>query len=127
MKSRAFACLVLIMCTHQILSSSALRNSLDLENEGSQKLSKRLREEQEVVLHVNGTVGLYNGKQEIYDSGKSQRGKGAYGGANIVHRPHPENKNAASLLATPTPPFFISIFVATVGFVFIFVSPFRLL
>ncbi|KAG6669609.1 hypothetical protein CIPAW_01G256000 [Carya illinoinensis] len=76
---------------------------------------------------VNGTVGLYNGKQEIYDSGKSQRGKGAYGGANIVHRPHPENKNAASLLATPTPPFFISIFVATVGFVFIFVSPFRLL
>jgi hypothetical protein len=59
----------------------------------------------------------YKEKQEIYDSVKSQRGKGSYGGANIVHRPRPGERNAASMEAKPR--FFIStlIFYVSLGLI----------
>ncbi|XP_021298130.1 uncharacterized protein LOC110427067 [Herrania umbratica] len=69
---------------------------------------------------LNRTVGLEaNGDKEEYEkmhdnflSEKSQRGKGAYGGANIAHRPRPA-KNAASSLVRP--PFFLSTTVLQVS------------
>ncbi|XP_062156823.1 uncharacterized protein LOC133864489 isoform X2 [Alnus glutinosa] len=135
-KLTILACFIFISCSEVILSISALESFSTLRPEGS-KLSKRLRQEQEVHGHddVNGTVGLYgdgtgsidhekgyNEKQEIYDSGKSQRGKGAYGGANIVHRPRRGERSAASSLVAK-PRFFTStlLFYASLGL--ILVSP----
>ncbi|KAJ4822146.1 hypothetical protein Tsubulata_017297 [Turnera subulata] len=63
----------------------------------------------------NGTIGLYREvprteyhgiiKSEIHHPiSRGQKGKGAYGGANLVHR-HPGKKSSASLSAMP---FFVS-------------------
>ncbi|KAJ9178914.1 hypothetical protein P3X46_010759 [Hevea brasiliensis] len=48
----------------------------------------------------------YKGNHELFPSIKGQKGKGAYGGANIVHRPRPGEKNAAILTVKPS--FFVS-------------------
>ncbi|KAF2321541.1 hypothetical protein GH714_000353 [Hevea brasiliensis] len=48
----------------------------------------------------------YKGNNELFPSIKGQKGKGAYGGANIVHRPRPGEKNAAILTVKPS--FFVS-------------------
>ncbi|XP_059458780.1 uncharacterized protein LOC132188822 [Corylus avellana] len=93
------ACLIFVSCMSEvmILSISALESPLEHQ---ACKLSNRLMQEQDQV-HGHDEKG-YKEKQEIYDSGKSQRGKqGAYGGANIVHRPSPGEKNAASMEAKP--------------------------
>lgn len=66
------------------------------------------------IQELNRTMGLYregdngreyNGKHTRFESIKAQRGKGSYGGANIVHR-GPNEKSAASLIARP--PLFIT-------------------
>lgn len=57
---------------------------------------------------VNFTKGLcaetermgLEGKQEILDSVKGQKGRGTYGGGNPAHHPH-SNKGIASLSAGP--------------------------
>ncbi|KAF3958234.1 hypothetical protein CMV_016836 [Castanea mollissima] len=95
----------------QVLSSWGLESFSTLENEGS-KLSKRFMQDQEVHARVDGDLNGdcdekgYIRKQKTYESEKSQRGKGAYGGANIAHRPRATTRSAASLLAKP--PIFIS-------------------
>ncbi|KAF2301533.1 hypothetical protein GH714_025570 [Hevea brasiliensis] len=49
----------------------------------------------------------YRGNHELFHSTKKgKKGKGVYGGANIVHRPRHRERNAAILTAKPS--FFVS-------------------
>ncbi|KAB1218815.1 hypothetical protein CJ030_MR3G007314 [Morella rubra] len=137
MKLLIFPCLILFLSCTPVLSSSARGSFSTLEHEGS-NLSKRIIYEQKVDARLGAakeTLGMSggsrdgngdNGEQEIYDAGKNQRGKaGASGGSNIAHRPGPSRRSSASLSGRPR--FFISTFMAYVGFGLILVFPFWLL
>nr|POE57312.1 hypothetical protein CFP56_23314 [Quercus suber] len=60
-------------------------------------------QDREVHARVDGNLNGdcdekgYIRKQKIYESEKSQRGKGSNGGADIAHRPRPTTRSAASL------------------------------
>ncbi|XP_017978940.1 PREDICTED: uncharacterized protein LOC18595465 isoform X1 [Theobroma cacao] len=77
-----------------------------------------------VGLEANGDKEVYEKKHDIFLSEKSQRGKGAYGGANIAHRPR-QAKSAASSLVRPA--FFLSTTVSHVSLTVILAFPSLLL
>ncbi|KAH7547532.1 hypothetical protein FEM48_Zijuj01G0319800 [Ziziphus jujuba var. spinosa] len=95
-----------------VISSMALSsssNSEDQDFDPSKPIMQGIQNQE-----LNRTMGLYpegdngreyNGKHTRFESIKAQRGKGSYGGANIVHR-GPNEKSAASLIARP--PLFIT-------------------
>nr|TKR97362.1 hypothetical protein D5086_0000213550 [Populus alba] len=81
------------------------------------------------VHDLEGKVGLpregerreYKGKHEIFHSKKGRRGKGAYGGANVVHRPKHGGRSGAVLSAKASS--FVTATMLCVSLAFILVFP----
>uniref|UniRef100_A0A3N7FW47 Uncharacterized protein n=2 Tax=Populus trichocarpa TaxID=3694 RepID=A0A3N7FW47_POPTR len=82
------------------------------------------------VHDLEGKIGLsregerreYKGKHEIFHSIKGQKGKGAYGGANIVHRPKHGGRSDALLSAKASS--FVTATMLCVSLAFILIFPF---
>ncbi|KAF3450991.1 hypothetical protein FNV43_RR07080 [Rhamnella rubrinervis] len=119
MKGRLLAWFLFISCTHAlaILALESASNLQDKVFESSKPIMQGIK-----VGAVNGTIGLYpegNGRENMrkstrFESRKSQRGKGSYGGANIVHRPPNERSRGVSLVARRPR---TSLFIAIITFI----------
>ncbi|KAJ6428254.1 hypothetical protein OIU84_023636 [Salix udensis] len=115
-----------IFCSHA-MSSMALHRAASRPQHGDFDSPKPILQGQ--VHGLEGKMGLsgeggrrgYKGKQEIFRSMKGQRGKGAYGGASIVHPRH-GGKSDALLSAKASS--FVTAAMLCVSLALILVAPF---
>ncbi|KAG6413261.1 hypothetical protein SASPL_125969 [Salvia splendens] len=115
MKSFAWILILLLLCTSNFITTFAhqdldMLRSKDLliSSSEEEKFSFPIMEK----VHDSGHARKLTTVEEITFTGKGQKGKGAYGGANVVHK-RPGEKNAS-----PTYRPCLFLFAAVVGFSF---------
>ncbi|CAB4303535.1 unnamed protein product [Prunus armeniaca] len=103
---KLLAWFLFISCSHA-LSSLALKGFFKLEYDQKGANPSRPIGQGQDFHGVDGAVKLCGEKYEMDEPRKIQKGKGGvYGGANIAHKPRPnERSSAPSLLARPQQPF----------------------
>ncbi|KAH6771940.1 hypothetical protein C2S52_005312 [Perilla frutescens var. hirtella] len=88
-----FAWILILLCTSNFLPTFAHQDSEMLR-------SKDFLISSNLENHDSDHARKLTAAAEISLTGRGQKGKGAYGGANVVHR-RPGDKSAAAALHTP--------------------------
>ncbi|KAL2539382.1 Uncharacterized protein Adt_00360 [Abeliophyllum distichum] len=107
MKKSYLACIFILFSAQLLLSSLALEYSQKLQQE-NHSTSRKFN------YHAETHVKEFVAKHDIIWTEKGQKGKGSYGGANVVHR-RPQ-RNEASLLYRPSLIMFTMFFWLTIVF-----------
>ncbi|XP_027168767.1 uncharacterized protein LOC113768559 [Coffea eugenioides] len=92
-----------LLCSQLFLCSLSLDEVPTLQNKDPKikKLPPVAQEKQGTYSSGNFSLHTYGGaKDHTTDTEMAQRGRGTYGGANVVHR-RPGEKAAASVLESP--------------------------
>ncbi|XP_057787820.1 uncharacterized protein LOC131005043 [Salvia miltiorrhiza] len=111
----SFAWIVILLCTPNFLTTLAHQNSEMLRSKDILISSHELAFANMEEKHEYGRRRKLTAAEEIALTGKGQKGKGAYGGANVVHR-RPGDKNAAASYSYR--PWFFVLCAAILGFSF---------
>ncbi|KAF9688861.1 hypothetical protein SADUNF_Sadunf01G0032000 [Salix dunnii] len=116
-----------VFCSHAVLSMPLHRVASKPQHEDFDKPKPIMQGqvdglEGKMDLSGEGERRGYRGKHEIFRSIKGQRGKGAYGGANVVHRPRHGGESDALLSATASS--FVTATMLCVSLALILVAPF---
>ncbi|KAL1554099.1 hypothetical protein AAHA92_14693 [Salvia divinorum] len=106
---KSFAWILILLCTSNFITTFA-HQDLEMLRSKDLLISSSLPNLEKI--HDSGHGRKLATAEEITLSGKGQKGKGAYGGANVVHK-RPGEKNAA-----PTYRPCLFLFTAVLGFSF---------